>query len=205
MTSKPRANGTGRLIALEGTHGPDLAAATESLLRKLSDRKKACGVSRWDSSNTFFEMRFAKSSVPPASPRMLLLLYASDLLFRLRWEIQPALDEGRIMIAAPYIETAIAFGVAAGLSRKWLADLFSLLPKPEGCYRVGEKKKRWHDKCKPDDGFVEFCCTVLSNIHPYPDPADIRAKALDYLESLDEKKVCRELKKKAVEEICSWK
>ena len=200
MTSK--GSGSGRLIALEGTHGPDLAAAADSLLRRLRDRKKACGISRWDSSNTFVEMGFAKSSVPPASPRTLLLLYASDLVFRLRWEIQPALGEGRIVIAAPYVETATAMGVATGLSRRWLSDLFSLVPKPEACYRLEEKKKHWHDKCKPRDGFVEFCCSVLSNAHPYPDPADLRAKALAYLESLQDRKACRELRKKAVAEIC---
>jgi hypothetical protein len=191
-----------RLIALEGTHGPDLAAATESLLRKLADRKRAWGASRWDASNTFFEMRFAKSSVPPASVRMLILLYASDLVFRLRWEIAPALKEGKLVVAAPYVDTAVALGVAVGLPKRWLADLFSFAPKPDGVFRIEEKKKNWHKKCKPGDGFVEFCCSVLANSHPYPDPADIRARALDYLDNLQEKKGCSELKKKAVAAIC---
>jgi hypothetical protein len=192
----------GRLIALEGTHGPDLAAETAALLKKLSDAKKQCGLSRWDASNTFFEMRFAKSSVPPPSPHTLLLLYASDLAFRLRWEIRPAMKEGKLMIAAPYVETAAAFGAAVGIPKKWLADLFSFAPQPEAVFRIGERKKRWHDKCKPGDGFIEFCCSVLANAYPYPAPADLRGKSLDYLDSLEEKKACRELKRKAVAALC---
>ena len=42
-------------------------------------------------------------------PRTLLLLYAADLAFRLRWEIRPALAEGHTVIAAPYLDTAFAF------------------------------------------------------------------------------------------------
>lgn len=182
------------LVALEGTQGASLAEATDSLLRKLSDHKRACGVSRWDASNTFFEMRFAKSSIPPASARMLVLLYASDLVFRLRWEIEPALKEGRLIIAAPYVDTAMAFGLAAGLPKRWLTDLFSFARKPDSLFGIEEKKKHCRDKCKPGDGFVEFGCLVLASAYPYPDPADIRTRALECLSDL---KNVGELTKKA--------
>ena len=51
-------------------------------------------------------------TTPPANPLLgrLLLLYAADLAFRLRWEIRPALAEGYTVVAAPYVETAVAFG-----------------------------------------------------------------------------------------------
>ena len=62
------------------------------------------------------------------SARTLLLLYAADLAFRLRWEISPALDEGRLVIAAPYVATPMALGQAAGLDPDWLADLFRFAP-----------------------------------------------------------------------------
>ena len=192
-----------RLIALEGTHGPDLVAAAGLLERKLRDRKQECGVSRWDSSNTFFEMRFAKSHILTPSPRTLLLLYASDLVFRLRWEIRPALEEGKIMIAAPYVESAIAFGVAAGLPRNWLVELFGFAPRPEACYRLKEKKKHWHRKCEPGDGFLEFCAALLSSSHPSWNPEGLRLKSLEYLEALENRQGCQPLKKKAVAEICS--
>lgn len=187
----------GGLIAVEGTNGPSLAAETQLLLKKLSSGKRRCGISRWDASNTFFEMGFAKPGVPPASPRTLLLLYASDLAFRLRWEIEPALKEGSLIIAAPFVETGIALGTALGLPGKWLADLFSFAPPAAAVFRIPEKKKQRRDKFKPGDGFVEFSCSVLSNAYPFPDPADLRVKAPRYLESLEERDACRKLTKKA--------
>ena len=62
-------------------------------------------------------MGLGKRKHRTASPRTLLLLYAADLAFRLRWEIRPALDAGQTVIAAPYLDTAFAFGRACGLSR----------------------------------------------------------------------------------------
>ena len=38
-------------------------------------------------------------------------------MFRLRWEIRPVLEAGGVVIAAPYVETAVAFGAAAGSVR----------------------------------------------------------------------------------------
>ena len=57
------------------------------------------------------------------SPRMLALLYTADLVFRLRWEIRPALTEGRVVIAAPYVHTATAVGVGLGLPETWLREV----------------------------------------------------------------------------------
>ena len=45
----------------------------------------------------------AKGKRGYAPPQTLVLLYASDLLFRLRWEIRPALAEGRTVVVAPYV------------------------------------------------------------------------------------------------------
>jgi hypothetical protein len=59
-----------------------------------------------------------------------LLLYAADLAFRLRWEIRPTLADGRAVVAAPYVDSAVAFGRAAGLKAGWLANLFRFAPRP---------------------------------------------------------------------------
>jgi len=58
-----------------------------------------------------------------------LLLYAADLAFRLRWQVRPALAEGRTVVVAPYVQTAIAFGRAAGLPAAWLDNLFRFAPR----------------------------------------------------------------------------
>src|SRR5512143_1555270 len=120
----PASNQRGRLIALEGTRATDLRRAMERPLPRRHPLRAAGGVSWWDASGTFYEMWLGKRRHLTPSPRTLLLLYASDLSFRLRWEIQPALASGRTVVAAPYLESAIAFGRACGLSRRWLAELF---------------------------------------------------------------------------------
>jgi thymidylate kinase len=98
------------------------------------------------------------------------LLYAADLAFRLRWEIRPALAEGRIVIAAHYVETAIAFGQAAGLDARWLDDILSFAPRPHAThYVVARPAKRRHER----RGFVEFGCERVA-----PPPSGFERRAL---------------------------
>jgi hypothetical protein len=192
----------GRLIALEGTRGKDLYEEVERLARLCEEGgTNSAGWSRWDASNTFYEIRMGKAKQLSPPPRTLLLLYASDLMFRLRWEIEPALEEGRTVLAAPYVESAIAVGIAIGLSKEWLSELFSFAPKADAVLRLkekGRKPKKKNDK--PDSGFVEFCCNALASTSPEWDPAAIRAAAVAHLEEQEEihvvgKKPPKELRK----------
>src|SRR5258705_215400 len=104
-------------------------------------RNGGAGWSSWDASNTFYELRMSKAKYLAPPPRTLLLLYASDLMFRLRWEIEPALQEGQTVLAAPYVESAVALGMALGLSKDWLTELFSFARKPDASLRLKEKAK----------------------------------------------------------------
>jgi thymidylate kinase len=180
---KPR----GRLIALDGTNGVMLRSEAERLARL------CCGAadpawSLWDASNTFYELRMAKAKNLTPTPRALMLLYASDLLFRLRWEIEPTLQEGRTVVAAPYVASAMAFGVAAGLPKEWIEELFSFAPKPEASFRLKEKKKGKEKKKDGDGepGFVEFFCASLARHYPGWETAEVRREMLKYLKSLEE-------------------
>jgi thymidylate kinase len=180
---KPR----GRLIALDGTNGVMLRSEAERLARL------CCGAadpawSLWDASNTFYELRMAKAKNLTPTPRALMLLYASDLLFRLRWEIEPTLQEGRTVVAAPYAASAMAFGVAAGLPKEWIEELFSFAPKPEASFRLKEKKKGKEKKKDGDGepGFVEFFCASLARHYPGWETAEVRREMLKYLKSLEE-------------------
>jgi hypothetical protein len=92
------------------------------------------------------------------SARTLVLLYAADLAFRLRWEIRPALGEGRVVAAAPYVATAIAFGRAAGLPAGWLKDLFSFAARPDEVRYVDDAA----DEDNSSGGFIEFGCERLA-------------------------------------------
>lgn len=155
--------GRGRLIAVEAARGRDAergAAKVRAALRSKRHDVRA-GISQWDASGTFYELRLARRRAVALSPRALLLLYASDLAFRLRWEIRPALAEGQVVIAATYIETAIAFGEAAGLSRKWIAELLRFAPRADICLHVRDAKARAGWKRRPMDGFPEFGAAAL--------------------------------------------
>jgi len=114
-----------RLIAVDGVH----AASVLDAARRALGTPPAGGISHWDASGVFQDLVVAEEQAGTASPRTLLLLYAADLAFRLRWEIRPALAEGQTVVAAPYVHTAVAFGRAAGLPAAWLTNLFRFAPR----------------------------------------------------------------------------
>jgi hypothetical protein len=144
-TAKPR------LIAVDGTN----AGAVLAMARRALGSPSRGGISHWDASGVFQDLAVADEAAGAPSPRTLLLLYAADLAFRLRWEIKPALAEGYTVVAAPYVETAVAFGRAAGVPAGWLANLFRFAPRAtEHCFvhRAAKKGKA------SLDGFVGFGC-----------------------------------------------
>jgi len=146
MTKKTKARA--RLIAVDGADGRAVIEHAQQLTR---GRRAVKGVSQWDASG-LFEQLLAEDDDVVTTPRILLLLYAADLAFRLRWEVEPALAEGNDVVAAPYIETAVAFGRAHGVPAKWLKNLFRFARRPDRQHKVrgGPAKRR------SPAGFVEF-------------------------------------------------
>src|SRR3954468_2530853 len=126
MTGKKKPAPRAALIAVDGVEPGQVLAEARAAL---GSRDRG-GISRWDASGVFQELAVADQAAGAPSARTLLLLYAADLAFRLRWQIRPALAEGRTVVAAPYVATAIAFGRAAGLNPGWLANLFRFAPRP---------------------------------------------------------------------------
>ena len=51
-----KVNYTGRLIAIDGTRGKDVAVAANAVAGELKHRGIECGVSRWDASGLFSEL-----------------------------------------------------------------------------------------------------------------------------------------------------
>jgi hypothetical protein len=155
-----------RLIAVDGANGRALLA---SALKIAPDGRRIKGVSRWDASGLFEQLLVVDDDIAKASPRTLLLLYAADLAFRLRWEIEPALAEGRHVVAAPYVDTAVAFGRACGLPLKWLNGLFRFARKPSKRHIINAPPGGRRAMA----GFVEFGCAQLGR----PDGRVARALA----------------------------
>lgn len=142
------------LISVDGVNGAAVKTAARAALAEIG-RARRGGVSTWDASGLFEELAVADDEAGTPSARTLLLLFAADLAFRLRWEIEPALAQGKVVVAAPYLETAVAFGRAAGIAGAWLDSLFSFAPRPADCRFVDAAPPR---AVSDRQGFVEFCC-----------------------------------------------
>ena len=173
----PNAAASGQLLSLDVIDGSDSIPAAKKLLKS---RTGQTGISNWDASSIFFEMHGLDVDERP-SPRTLVFLYAADMSFRLRWEIMPALQEGKCVVAVPYIETRFALGAIAGLPRKWLSEVFRFAPKAQETYRVnGPPSARI---ASPTTGFIEFCSSVMGQ--------DLRPKFASYFDDLERRGRCR--------------
>ena len=121
----------GRLVAIDGVDLRGVRAAARDAIHAIGPVR--AGVSYWDASGVFHDLALVAGA---ASPRTLLVLYAADLAYRVRWEIAPALAEGRTIVAAPYVASAMALGRAVGLPAPWLANLLHFAPRPDEAHVV---------------------------------------------------------------------
>jgi len=191
------------LVAVEAARGRDAERGASkvraALLSKWNDA--GAGISHWDASGTFFELQLGNGRKSlTLSPRTLLLLYASDLAFRLRWEIRPAVAAGQIVIAAPYTETAIAFGEAAGLPRKWIVELFRYAPRPDLCLHVKDAKDGAPWRSRAMDGFPEFGAATVSPGQPSRKRSSPRCdQAVEALRRLKRESRCENLRRKTLD------
>jgi len=167
LTPRPTGEGgaRGQLIAVDGSRGREIERQAEELRRRVKRRSDVqAGISHWDASGAFYELRAAGKKALTLTPRALLLVYASDLAFRIRWEIEPALRAGQTVIAAAYLDTAIEFAESAGLPRKWVTELLRFAPKADVRIRVGGSKRRKSPKARASDGFVEFAALAAKTL-----------------------------------------
>ncbi len=154
-----------RLIAVDGSRGADLARSADRLAAALRAQGVECVISRWDASGLFGELA-QTSDRTSASPRTLSLVYAADLAFRLRWEIRTALGAGTVVIAAPYVETAIAFGAGCGLPEQWLRELLRFAPRPDVQCLARERKRDRGWQPRLDRGYPEYCAALFAPSSP---------------------------------------
>ena len=190
----------GRLIAIEGTRGKDTAAAAAALIEALKDAGIESAVSRFDASGLFGELATASRGDRHISIRTLTLVYAADLAFRLRWEIRPVLEAGGVVIAAPYLETAVAFGAACGLAEGWIRELLQFAPRPDLRARVEERKLDRGWKPHLDRGYPEYCAAMLEGRAPKLASKRARRETLALLDRPRGRKVVR-LTGKGVQEL----
>jgi len=167
-----------------------VASAATQVARSLGGADGRAPVSAWDSSGIFTEVIAADAGVPGMSARTLTLLYAADLAFRLRWQIQPALEEGRDVVAAPYVETAKALAVAAGLSPEWLDEVFRFAPGADVAYYVSPHRERG---ARPPASYQKFFLAAASAGPQLLDAATLRKRSAAYLAALERAGASRRL------------
>jgi hypothetical protein len=143
-----------KLVSVDGVDASAVVAAA----RRALGRPGRGGISHWDASGIFQELGVAGEAAGAPSARTLLLLYAADLAFRLRWEIRPALAAGRTVVAAPYVATAVAFGRAAGVPAGWIANLFRFAPAASERRFVNAGRS-----AAAKDGFVGFASEKIGS------------------------------------------
>ena len=180
----------GRLIAIDGTRGKDLAAAAAALIAALQQQRVECAISRFDASGLFGELAGGRGD-RNSSTRTLTLVFAADLAFRLRWEIRPVLEAGGVVIAAPYVDTAIAVGAGFGLDEDWIRDLLRFAPKPHFRAAAEEKKvdKGWKARLNRDYG--EYSAAMLTTGPANTSPRLARQEAIALLQRPRGRKVHR--------------
>ena len=186
----PKTKDPARLIAIDGSRGADVAKSADRLAAALQARGVASVISRWDASGLFGELAQTEERAA-ASPRTLSLVYAADLAFRLRWEIRSALDAGAVVIAAPYVETAIAFGAGCGLPEQWLRELLRFAPRPDVQSLARERKRDRAWKARFDRGYPEYCAAVFAPSAPRLLSKKTRAAVIATLEEARGRRVYR--------------
>jgi hypothetical protein len=155
----------GRLISIDGSRGNDVTRAAVDAAEALRRDGVESAISRWDASGLFADLAAAGGD-SNLSIRTLSLVFAADLAFRLRWEIRPVLEAGGVVIAAPYVDTAIAFGAAYGLDDEWLRSLLRFAQPADIRGRARERKIDRPWKQRADRGYAEFGALMLDTTAP---------------------------------------
>jgi hypothetical protein len=168
---------SGQFLSIDVVEGRDSIPSANQLLESKAVEGR---ISTWGASKVFSEIEDLKVNQTP-SPRTLVLLYAADLFFRLRWEVVPALDEGRCVVAVPYVATGVAFGVVVGLPITWLTEVFRFAPQPSERFHVSRTPSA--EPGASSLGFVEFCSMVLKR--------DMRSEFAAYFDELQKRGVSR--------------
>ncbi|MCK4717809.1 MAG: dTMP kinase [Thermoplasmata archaeon] len=129
--------GKGKLIVFDGIDGSGKSTQIKLLKEDLEASNADFAITGWKDSKYFYNLyigdlieRIQEGGVPiPPEARTFLL--ATDLSYRLKAIIQPALEEGKLVICDRHIYKVISQGLARGLERRWLDIMFEFMPHPD--------------------------------------------------------------------------
>ncbi len=124
-------------IVIDGIDGCGKSTQVKMLAKFLAQQGRQVVTSKWKDLEYVEKLyigdllkRFQDGTVriPPEARTFLL---AADISNRLSSSIKPALKEGKIVIGDRYIYKVIAQGIARGLEKPWLVELFSFAIEPD--------------------------------------------------------------------------
>lgn len=120
----------GFLIAFEGPEGAGRREALAHARGALQARGQDVVVSRPMGATLAGGIYRNAAPLNELSPRTLVLVAASDMAERLEWEILPALQAGKIVLADRYVYRTVQ-GMARDLDPDWLEVLCAVAPRPD--------------------------------------------------------------------------
>ncbi|MFN8634377.1 MAG: hypothetical protein U0893_11025 [Chloroflexota bacterium] len=120
----------GYLIAFEGPEGAGRREALAHARGALQARGQDVVVSRPMGATLAGGIYRSAAPLNELSPRTLVLVAASDMAERLEWEILPALQAGKVVLADRYVYRTVQ-GMARDLDPDWLEVLCSVAPRPD--------------------------------------------------------------------------
>jgi len=120
----------GFLIAFEGPEGAGRREALAHARGALQARGQDVVTSRPMGATLAGGIYRSAAPLNELSPRTLVLVAASDMAERLEWEILPALQAGKIVLADRYVYRTVQ-GLARDLDPDWLEVLCAVAPRPD--------------------------------------------------------------------------
>jgi dTMP kinase len=120
----------GYLIAFEGPEGAGRREALAHARSALQARGQDIVVSRPMGATLAGGIYRSAAPLNELSPRTLVLVAASDMAERLEWEILPALQAGKVVLADRYVYRTVQ-GMARDLDPDWLEVLCAVAPRPD--------------------------------------------------------------------------
>jgi dTMP kinase len=121
----------GLLIAFEGPDGSGKTTQRKLLQSWLHNMERDVVLTKWNSSPLVKPIIKARKAEQSLDPTNFAILHATDFLYRYENVIQPALAQGKIVIADRYIFTGLSRDVARGLEPEWVAKLYAGVRQPD--------------------------------------------------------------------------
>jgi dTMP kinase len=122
----------GLFIVIEGLDGSGKSTQAKILVRKLRQSHGAIYTAEPSHGKigTFIRNRILYGEKRP-SISVEALLFAADRIDHIQNEVQPTLDEGRLVVSDRYIYSSLAYQGSAGLNLEWIETVNQLALKPD--------------------------------------------------------------------------